>query len=151
MVSDIIYYSIVVSSSIILISLSLHTIIIRRKHVKDMRKRRRHFGIVSEKFNILSKLKKSMKGVLKLNIVTVILVINSNITKLYGSYFNTAVNWYYTCAWNFTDTHNFKLQHRRVSFALCIIALLCGTYQPRPCALELLPKEFTGGISNCYY
>ena len=30
----------------------------------------------------------------------------------------------------------------------CITALLCGTYQPRLCALELLPKEFTGGISD---
>ena len=47
--------------------------------------------------------------------------------------------------WNFTDTHNFKLQHRRESFVLCIIALLCSTYQPRLCALEHLPKEFTGG------
>ena len=34
---------------------------------------------------------------------------------------------------------------RRESFALCNIALLCGTYQPRLCALKLLPKEFTGG------
>ena len=88
--SDIIHYSIVVSSSIILISPSLHTISIRKKHVKDIRKTSRRFGIVSEKFNMLSKLKKSMKDVLKLNIVTVILVITSNITKLYGSYFNTA-------------------------------------------------------------
>ena len=50
--------------------------------------------------------------------------------------------------WNFTDTHNFTLQHRRESFELCIIALLCDTYQPRLCALELLPKELTGGISD---
>ena len=42
-------------------------------------------------------------------------------------------------------THNFTLQHRRGSFALCIIALLCGTYQSQLCAIELLPKEFTGG------
>ena len=27
-------------------------------------------------------------------------------------------------------------------------ALLCGTYQPRLCVPELLPKEFTGGISD---
>ena len=86
--SDIIHYSIAVSSSIILISLSLHTISIRRKHVKDIRKTSRRFGIVSEKFNMLSKLKKSMKDVMKLNIVTVILVISSNITKLYSNYFN---------------------------------------------------------------
>ena len=38
-----------------------------------------------------------------------------------------------------------QLQHRRESFALCIITLLCGTYQPRLCTLELLPKEFNGG------
>ena len=50
--------------------------------------------------------------------------------------------------WNFTETHNFTLQHCRESFALCIIALLCGTYQPRLCVLELLPNEFTGGISD---
>ena len=49
--------------------------------------------------------------------------------------------YFFTYGWNFTDTHNFTLQHRRES---CIIALLCGTYQPRLCALELLPKEFTG-------
>ena len=86
--SDIIHYSIVVLSSIILISLTLHTIRIRRKHMKDIRKTSRRFGIVSEKLNILSKLKKSMNDVMKLNIVTVILVISSNITKLYSNYFN---------------------------------------------------------------
>ena len=30
---------------------------------------------------------------------------------------------FYTCDWNFTDTHNFTLLQRRESFALCIIAL----------------------------
>ena len=84
----IIRYIIVVSSSIILISLSLYTIRIRRKHVKDMRKTSKRFGIVSEKFNMLSKLKKSMKDVMKLNIITVILVISSNIVKLYKDYFS---------------------------------------------------------------
>ena len=84
---DIIHYIIVVSSSIILISLSLHTIRIRRKHVKDIRKTGRRFGIVYEKLNMLSKLKKSMKDVMKLNIITVILVIASNIVKLYNNYY----------------------------------------------------------------
>ena len=84
---DIIHYSIVVSSSIILISLSLHTVRIRRKHVKDMRKTSRRFGIVSEKLNTLTRLKESMKDVMKLNIVTVILVISSNIAKFYSNYF----------------------------------------------------------------
>ena len=88
--SDIIHYSIVVSSSIILISLSLHTVRIRRKHVKDIRKTSRRFGIVSEKFNMLSKLKNSMKDVMKLNIVTVILVISSNMANFYSTYFDTA-------------------------------------------------------------
>ena len=55
-----------------------------------------------------------------------------------------------TYDWNFTDTHNFTLKHRRESFALFIIALLCSKYQPPPpplrlCALKLLPNEFTGG------
>ena len=84
---DIIRYIIVVSSLIILISLSLHTIRIRRKHVKAIRKTSRRFGIVSEKLNMLSKLTKSMKDVMKLNIITVILVIASNIVKLYNDYF----------------------------------------------------------------
>ena len=84
---DIIHYSIVVSSSLILSVLSLHIIRIRRKHVKDMRKRSTHFGIVSEKLNMLSKLKESMKDVMKLNIVTIILVLSSNIAKLYNNYF----------------------------------------------------------------
>ena len=85
--SDIIHYIIAVSSSIILISLSLHTVRIRRKHVKDIRKTSRRFGIVSEKLNTLTRLKESMKDVMKLNIVTVILVISSNIVKLYSTYF----------------------------------------------------------------
>ena len=84
---DIIHYIIVVFSIIILIYVSLHTIRIRRKHVKNIRKTSRRFGIVSEKFNMLSKLKKSMKDVTKLNIVTIILVISSNIAKLYSNYF----------------------------------------------------------------
>ena len=46
---DIIHYIIVVFSIIILISLSLYTVRIRKKHVKDIRKTSRRFGIVSEK------------------------------------------------------------------------------------------------------
>ena len=84
---DIIHYSIVVSSSLILSLLSLYTLRIRRKHLKDIEKTHRRFGIVSEKLNILSKLKESMKDVMKLNIITVILVISSNIVKLYSNYF----------------------------------------------------------------
>ena len=50
--------------------------------------------------------------------------------------------------WNFTDAHNFTLQHHRESFTLCVKALLYGTYQLRLCALELLLNEFTGGIND---
>ena len=86
--SHIIQYIIAASSSIILISLSLHTIRIIIKHVKDIRKTSRRYVIVSEILNILGKLKKSMKDVMKLNIVTVILVISSNIIKLHSNYFD---------------------------------------------------------------
>ena len=41
--------------------------------------------------------------------------------------------------------HNFTLKHRRESIALYIRAKLCGTYQYRPCAIGLLPKELTRG------
>ena len=58
--------------------------------MKDIRKTSRRFGIVSEKLNMLSKLTKSMKDVMKLNIVTIILVISSNMAKLYSNYFDTA-------------------------------------------------------------
>ena len=34
------------------------------------------------------------------------------------------------------------------SHSLMHYSQLCGTHQPRLCALELLPKEFTGGISD---
>ena len=53
-----------------------------------------------------------------------------------------------TYSWNFTHTHthNFTLQQRRDSFAFCIIAILCGTYQHRLCALKLLQKGVTGAI-----
>ena len=34
------------------------------------------------------------------------------------------------------------------SHSLMHYSQLCGTQQPRLCALELLPKEFTGGISD---
>ena len=84
---DIIHYSIVVSCSLILSLLSLYTLRIRRKHVKDIEKTHRRFGIVSEKLNMLGKLKESIKDVMKLNIVTIILVIFSNIAKLYSNYF----------------------------------------------------------------
>ena len=46
---------------------------------------------------------------------------------------------FFKYGWNFTDTHNFTLQHRREPFALCIIVLLCCTYQPRLWALKLSP------------
>ena len=51
-----------------------------------------------------------------------------------------------TYGWDLTDMHNFTLQHRRESFALCIIALLLCTYQLRRlCALELCRRSSSGG------
>ena len=56
--------------------------------MKVIRKTSRRFGIVSEKLNMISNLEQSMIDVMKLNVVTVILVIFSNIAKLYSNYFD---------------------------------------------------------------
>ena len=39
----------------------------------------------------------------------------------------------------------------RESSTLCIIALLCGTYQPQLCALELFSNQLIGRISDDWH
>ena len=85
---DITRYFIVVSSSLVLIFLSVHTITIRAKHIKQITKRRNRFRSESVKRQSLSTLRRSIKDVLKLNIVTVIIVILSNSVKAYSNYIN---------------------------------------------------------------
>ena len=83
---DVIRYSTVLLSCIVMIVQSLYMINIRTKHIKQIRKTNIRFGIESEENTILCKLKQSMKDVLKLNIVTVILVLPCNAVKIYSDY-----------------------------------------------------------------
>ena len=62
-------------------------------------------------------------------------------SSFFSSFFNVWLEFYRQTQFHITTP-------RIESFALCIIVLLFGTYQPRLCALELLPNEFTGGISD---
>ena len=49
---------------------------------------------------------------------------------------------------DFLQTGTISRYNTAESHSLMHYSQLCGTHQPRLCALELLPKEFTGGISD---
>ena len=85
---DVTHYTIVLSSCVFLISLSLHTVYIRRNLVKRiMRRTRSHIQQTETKdIAFLPNLKRSLKDVLMLNMLTVILVLLSNMLKAYNEY-----------------------------------------------------------------
>ena len=50
--------------------------------MEEIRKRRRYFGLHEEEFNILNSMAVSMRGMIKLNIVTALLVITGAVCRL---------------------------------------------------------------------
>ena len=84
--SEIIRYGVVVLALIFLITLSMHTFTVRKKHVKQISGTQNRFGILSKERNILHKLKESINDVLKLNVITIVLVFASNAVYFYSDY-----------------------------------------------------------------
>ena len=67
---------------ILLIAASLYVLCVRKKHMEEIRKRQRYFGLQEEEFNILKSMAVSIRGMIKLNIVTALLVITGALCRL---------------------------------------------------------------------
>ena len=67
---------------ILLIAATLYVLRVRKRHMEEIRKRRRYFGLHEEEFNILKSMTVSMREIFKLNIVTALLVIFRAVCRL---------------------------------------------------------------------
>ena len=67
---------------LLLIAASLYVLCVRLKHMEEIRKRRRYFGVHAEEFNILKSMAVSIREMIKLNIVTALFVITGALCRL---------------------------------------------------------------------
>ena len=67
---------------ILLIAASIYVLCVRKKHMEEIQKRRRYFGVHGEEFNILKSMAVSIREMIKLNIVTALLVITGAVCRL---------------------------------------------------------------------
>ena len=79
-------YSLMFGSCIILVSVSVQMLYIRRKHVKALMKVESRFGVEKERLDILHNLKQSIEDIFRLNVVTAIIIVVSNITEIFHTY-----------------------------------------------------------------
>ena len=84
--SDIIRYSLIVLSSVVMIAQAVYTVSIRKKHVKKIKRTESQFGNVSGERDIIRKLRQSMKDVMNLNMLTLLFVVSSNTVMFYSDY-----------------------------------------------------------------
>ena len=91
---DVIRYVVTIGSSIVLVSLSLYTLYIRRKQVQAIRKIHSNFGVEQEKLDILERLKRSLKDLFRLNIVTAFVIATTSISQICYQY-TTSVDTYF--------------------------------------------------------
>lgn len=63
-----------VVTSVLLLTLSKHTNIMRKKHMNQIKRKKEYFGVAKEKLDILKTLKRSLEESFKLYIATVVLV-----------------------------------------------------------------------------
>ena len=67
---------------ILLIVASLYVLRVRRRHMEEIRKRRRYFGLHGEELHVLKSMAVSIREIFKLNIFTALLVITEAVCRL---------------------------------------------------------------------
>ena len=71
-----------VVTSVLLLTLSKHTNIMRKKHMNQIKRKKEYFGVAKEKLDILKTLKRSLEESFKLYIATVVVLVASTIAGI---------------------------------------------------------------------
>ena len=71
-----------VITSVLLLTLSKHTNIMRKKHMNQIKRKKEYFGVAKEKLDILETLKRSLEESFKLYIATVVVLVASTIAGI---------------------------------------------------------------------
>ena len=71
-----------VVTSVLLLTLSKHTNIMRKKHMNQIKRKKEYFGVAKEKVDILKTLKRSLEESFKLYIATVVVLVASTIAGI---------------------------------------------------------------------
>ena len=71
-----------VITSVLLLTLSKHTNIMRKKHMNQIKRKKQYFGVAKEKLDILKTLKRSLEESFKLYIATVVVLVASTIAGI---------------------------------------------------------------------
>ena len=71
-----------VITSVLLLTLSRHTNMMRKKHMNQIKRKKEYFGVAKEKLDILKTLKRSLEESFKLYIATVVVLVASTIAGI---------------------------------------------------------------------